>query len=965
MKDQVKPLFRFFLKIILPSLLAVLLFVITLFWIVIPRVENAIMDRKREMIQELTNSASSILAKYHKDELEGILSREEAQQTAISRIQYLRYGDENKDYFWITDMHPTMIMHPYIPDLNGKDLTNYEDSHGKKLFVEFAEVVNRDGQGFVDYMWQWKDDSTHIVPKLSYVKGFEPWGWIIGTGIYIEDVKKEISALSRRLMIISIIIALVVALILTFISTQSLRIERRRQKAELDLEVSREKYRSLVEASTEGLLMVSEGKIIFANSVFLDMLDIDNEQLMLFELQQVIRIPEQITQKLVVNQSEINESPFETSVLLPNAKISDVLVSMTSMNFYGRDAVILSIRDISTDKMIRRELFESRERYKTLMDKLNVGIFRTTTDARGRLIEANSTAMNLLGFSDTELYEDVFILDLFVEEDDKKHFRQQLFVTGFIKNRVMKLKRKDGTMMFATVSLALIHNDNGKPVFCDGTVEQFIPGKSQPDSIRKELSVEEIKKALYVSSIKPIINTYVSLSYNASIQNASHAMNELQSPCVFVTNPEGAVMGVVSEKEFLACISAGQCISEKHIFEIMRAPVPFVNENAAVFEAIYMMQKHSTEVLLVKSDDGMPIGAVSLLQLFRAGDTTPFSQLDAVDKAMTVDEIARIRVEFVKELAALAGNGLNFELILRLHSVMSDAITQKLIQMAQGKFGKAPCEFSFIVLGSEGRQEQTFKTDQDNALIYEDIEENKEEVAAYFLRFGTWICESLDKIGYSFCKGEVMAMNPKWNQPLSVWKKYFKQWINTGHAKDLLDISIFFDFRLVDGKQEFVDELQTALNLLTNSNPAYLFHLAQNTLSQKYHIGFGDYSKGENAVSGKAVHLKECIAIIVSYIRIYSLQQQLSQRNTILRLNALLKRDVFSDKSAAEIKRVYSFLLDLRIKHQSSLIDSDSEPTNIIPVSTLTDVDQAILKTVFSAMSSMLSKLSYDFKGSM
>src|SRR3989339_1548037 len=114
---------NFYFKIILPTILSVLLFILTIFFIIIPRFQENIMNGKREMIKELTNSAWSILAEYEADEKEGILSRKEAQMTAMSKIQHLRYGEENKDYFWITDMTPTMIMHPYRRDLDGKDLS--------------------------------------------------------------------------------------------------------------------------------------------------------------------------------------------------------------------------------------------------------------------------------------------------------------------------------------------------------------------------------------------------------------------------------------------------------------------------------------------------------------------------------------------------------------------------------------------------------------------------------------------------------------------------------------------------------------------------------------------------------------------------------------------------------------------------------------------------------------------------
>ena len=225
------------------------------------------MNGKREMIKELTNSAVSILSKYENDERDGLLTREEAQKTAISRIQYLRYGEENKDYFWITDMTPVMIMHPFRNDLNGKDLTNFTDPHGKRMFVEFVSTVKKSEHGYVDYMWQWKDDSLRIVPKLSYVSIFKPWNWVIGTGVYIEDVKREITALTKRMIWISTTISILIAVLLFYIIKQSLGIERKRILAENELHKSREKFRTLVEAATEGLIMLIDGKISFSNSV--------------------------------------------------------------------------------------------------------------------------------------------------------------------------------------------------------------------------------------------------------------------------------------------------------------------------------------------------------------------------------------------------------------------------------------------------------------------------------------------------------------------------------------------------------------------------------------------------------------------------------------------------------------------------------------------------------------------------
>ncbi len=218
----------FLARIVLPTVLTITLFLSVIFSILIPAIEKSSVDRKREMIRELTNSAWNILAKFEYDEQKGILSREQAQKEAIEQIKNLHYGQHMKDYFWINDMHPTMVIHPYRNDLNGKDLTDYKDPNGKRVFVEFVNIVKKNGSGYVEYMWQWKDDKTRIVPKISYVKGFTPWGWIIGTGIYIEDVKAEIAEITTNIIQISAAILLIAIFLLFFIIAQNYQTEIRR-----------------------------------------------------------------------------------------------------------------------------------------------------------------------------------------------------------------------------------------------------------------------------------------------------------------------------------------------------------------------------------------------------------------------------------------------------------------------------------------------------------------------------------------------------------------------------------------------------------------------------------------------------------------------------------------------------------------------------------------------------------------
>jgi len=135
----------FILKIDLPALLAFAFFAGLIFFYLIPGFEKVMMDRKREMIHEITSSAYSLLEYYHSLETRGTLVRDEAEEQARSAINTIRYGEERKDYLWITDMFPRMIVHPYRPDLNGKDLTDFRDSKGKTIFVEFVKAVSTTG----------------------------------------------------------------------------------------------------------------------------------------------------------------------------------------------------------------------------------------------------------------------------------------------------------------------------------------------------------------------------------------------------------------------------------------------------------------------------------------------------------------------------------------------------------------------------------------------------------------------------------------------------------------------------------------------------------------------------------------------------------------------------------------------------------------------------------------------------
>ncbi len=268
-------------NVVLPVGLTVALFIGAVFFLALPSFETSLMSAKRQTINELTSLTWEILNGFEKKVQTGEMSRSQAQQLAKEYIRDLRYGPERKDYFWINDMHPTMVMHPYRPELNGSDLTNYTDSEGKHLFVEFLKTVKADGQGYVQYMWQWKDDPDRIVPKLSYVREFKPWGWIIGTGIYLEDVQTKIHQLSQNLQYLFSVILFFIILLSLYTIWQARQNEKKKTIAEIALKISEERYRTILKIFEDGYFEVDlAGNMVFCNDSMSKLTGFPKEELM-------------------------------------------------------------------------------------------------------------------------------------------------------------------------------------------------------------------------------------------------------------------------------------------------------------------------------------------------------------------------------------------------------------------------------------------------------------------------------------------------------------------------------------------------------------------------------------------------------------------------------------------------------------------------------------------------------------
>jgi len=260
-------------RIAVPALLTIVLYVIAMFIIFLPQIEQSFISRKKEMIRELTETIWSLVDDYHERELSGELTRADAQHRAILRIGTLRYGPEKKDYFWISDMTPRMIMHPYRSDIVNKDIEELQDSGLKMLYLTWNEVVAKNGAGYVDYQWQWKDDPERMAAKQSYIKGFQPWGWIVGTGMYLDDIYAELNAIRNKFIVISTVILGIVLMLSLYSIRQTMKADNKLMQTSIELKKlneslkkSKERLRSLLENTSDWIWETDEkGRYIYSS----------------------------------------------------------------------------------------------------------------------------------------------------------------------------------------------------------------------------------------------------------------------------------------------------------------------------------------------------------------------------------------------------------------------------------------------------------------------------------------------------------------------------------------------------------------------------------------------------------------------------------------------------------------------------------------------------------------------------
>ncbi|MFP4672034.1 MAG: cache domain-containing protein, partial [Desulfohalobiaceae bacterium] len=207
-------------QLILIMILLMAAFYVILNSVYLPNIRSSLWEEKRTQVQHLVESQMTVLEHFQEQAESGEMSQEQAQEAAKSAISKARYGKRQQDYFWINDMQPEMIMHPFKPELEGEDLSDVQDPDGVHLFKRMVQKVEEQGSGFVPYQWQYYDQQDRVEPKISYVQSFEPWDWILGTGVYVNDVQATVNSVFWTSALIGLGVLLLIGAIIYYAASR-------------------------------------------------------------------------------------------------------------------------------------------------------------------------------------------------------------------------------------------------------------------------------------------------------------------------------------------------------------------------------------------------------------------------------------------------------------------------------------------------------------------------------------------------------------------------------------------------------------------------------------------------------------------------------------------------------------------------------------------------------------------------
>jgi CBS domain-containing protein len=473
------------------------------------------------------------------------------------------------------------------------------------------------------------------------------------------------------------------------------------------------------------------------------------------------------------------------------------------------------------------------------------------------------------------------------------------------------------------------------------------------------------EQLLYSLSVGDVVREpAVVCDQTLTIREAAETASRSRASSIFVVDADRRAVGVVTDADFAQKVVADGISSELPVTRIMSAPVIAVESDERIFQALLAMLGKDIHHLLV-TEQGIPSGVLTSHDLMLLQGKSPLSLARHVEQQNTLDDLAAAHKRIADLLPLLLREGARASHITRVVAEISDRVSAKILQLGERKLGAPPLPYCWVVLGSEGRREQTFKTDQDNALIYADpVGENAATVRDYFTELAEFAQHGLERCGYPACTGGYMASNPRWRQPLGAWKAIFETWIAEAQRRATEDALIFFDMRPVAGDFTLFEGLARHIRERVQHATFFMSVLAFISIVNRPPLGFFRTL----VVERTGLH-KEGLDIktfgtgpIANAARVFALDAELDQTNTVDRLSALEARGYQDAARFKDLQEAFEFLTLLRLENQLQQVRNAEPLDNYLNPAKLTHLQKSMLKEAFHTVAQVQSSIDERFR---
>jgi CBS domain-containing protein len=446
----------------------------------------------------------------------------------------------------------------------------------------------------------------------------------------------------------------------------------------------------------------------------------------------------------------------------------------------------------------------------------------------------------------------------------------------------------------------------------------------------------------------------------SSIREAASLMSREDVSSVLVMN-DGRLGGIVTDKDLRTRVLARDIDPGVAIEQVMTSNPMTLPADAGIDAALLLMMSESYHHLPIV-DDGKPLGLVTAGDVLRTQSEHPLRLVRDIRKKKSVEELIRLSRRLPSLFERMVHLGLDVEQIGRMVTHITDAFTVRLIQLAAESLGEAPMPYAWVAFGSQAREEQTAKTDQDNGLILE--RKANEQEAGYFSKMSEFVCDGLDRLGYVYCPGEIMAMNVKWRVSLAKWKQHFDGWIDEPEPKSVMHSSIFFDMRCVHGDTSLVEQLLEYATRRAKENRIFRRFMAANVLTHRPPIGFfRRFVQEDDGTQSEGLNLKHRgIVPITDLVRMRALEGGIREANTFRRIERSMAESVMNENDASSLRDALILINQIRLAHQAEQMAAGEKPSNFVPPDELSPLMRRNLKAAFMQVVEAQNALAHRYQ---